>query len=78
MNALVYNLFVRLAYQYRSPGYVDWTNYADEVRFKAGLRDFFDPPNAVFLESSGVPVGDVLFEMLNKRKENEGFRESKV
>jgi len=78
MNALVYNLFVRLAYQYRSPGYCDWPNYADDVRFKAGLRDFIDPPNATFLESSGVPVGDVLFEMLGKRKENEGYRESAV
>jgi hypothetical protein len=78
MNALVYNLFVRLAYQYRSAGYCDWPLYADDVRFKAGLRDFFDPPNANFLESSGVPVGDVLFEMLGKRKENEGFYESGV
>lgn len=75
MNALVYNLIVRLAYRYRSPGYCDWPHYADEVRFKSGLRDYIDPPHAAFLEASGVPVGDVLFDMLGKRKDNEGYRE---
>lgn len=78
MNALVYNLIVRLAYRYRSPGYSDWPHYSDEVRFKAGLRDYINPPNAVFLEASGVPVCDVLFEMLGKRKDNEGYIERAV
>lgn len=75
MNGTVYGLLMDMAFQYRSPGYCDWSNYADEVRFKSGLLDYIQLPKTDFLMSSGVPVQEILYSMLGKGKDGQGFVE---
>jgi hypothetical protein len=75
MNGVVYGWVMKLAFAYRSAGYCDWPLYADESRFKVGLCDYIHPEQTRFLEQSGVPVGDLLFDMLDRRQAGEGFRE---
>jgi hypothetical protein len=75
MNGVVYGVLMDLAYQFKSPGYCDWPNYADEVRFKTGVLDYINPHKADFLMSSGVPVQEILFSMFGKGKDGQGFVE---
>ena len=78
MSGVVYGVLMDRAYRYRSPGYCEWPMYADEVRFKDGLLDYFKPPQFNFLVHSGVQVQDLLFSLLGKGKDGQGFSEISV
>lgn len=78
MSGVVYGVLMDRAYRYRSAGYRDWPNFADETRFKAGLLDYIKPNQHQFLAQSGVPVQELLFSLLGKGKDGQGFVEIAV
>lgn len=61
-----YSRFMATLFQYRSPGYCDWKNFASAELFREGLVDYVDPPDAKRLEANGVPVGEFLWAQLEK------------
>lgn len=65
-NAVLFNHAFELAYRYTSPGYQDWVHYADVIRFKNGLLDYMKPNNYQKLQSNGIAVEDLLYDMLGK------------
>lgn len=75
MGSVIYGMLMEMAYQYRSPGYRDWPNYADEISFKNGLTDYLKPSQGDFLMQSGVNVPELIFSMLGKGKDGQGFVE---
>ncbi len=66
IHASIFAPFLRIAFNYRSPGYRDWPQYDDNVRFADGLVTHFSPIRASWLEANGVPVGDLLEVQLEK------------
>lgn len=68
MNGALYSLLMRYGYVYTSPGYRDWSLYADETRFSDGLLNYLQPGNHLHLQASGVATGDLLVEMLGMAK----------
>ncbi len=75
MNGVIYGMLMEMAYQYKSQGYSSWPNYADETSFKTGFAGYIQPPNHDFLIQSGVNVPDMLFALLGKGKDGQGFAE---
>jgi hypothetical protein len=75
MSGIVYGILMDRAYRFRSAGYCDWPKYADETRFKAGLLDYIEPQRTRFLTQAGVPVHELLFSLLGKGKDGQGFVE---
>jgi hypothetical protein len=75
MNGVVYGILMELAYNFRSPGYRDWVDYADEVRFKNGLAEYCKPKGYNFLTANGVNIQDILFSTLGNGKNGQGFIE---
>lgn len=65
IHASIFKPFLRIAFEYRSPGYRDWPLYDDDVRFTDGLVRHLSPVRATWLESSGVPVGEMIAVQLN-------------
>lgn len=78
MNGVVYGILMELAYKYASPGYRDWPEYADEVRFKNGLVMYSKPQGYNFLIGNGVNIADIIFSMLENGKNGQGFIEMSV
>lgn len=78
MSGVVYGVLMDKAFQYRSPGYRDWHLFGDEASFKAGLLDYLQPPQKVFLAQSGVPLQELIYAMLGKGKDGQGFVEIAV
>ena len=72
----IFNLIIAHAFQYKSPGYIDWQKYPDEQCFKKGFGQYIHPPNYNFLQVSDVLIDDLLFAMLEKI--NHGFDENLV
>ncbi|SDB43454.1 hypothetical protein SAMN05660653_02104 [Desulfonatronum thiosulfatophilum] len=64
IHASIFSPFLRIAVDYRSPGYRDWSRYDDDVSFTNGLVIHFAPVRASWLESNGVPVGEMLVAQL--------------
>ena len=64
MNGLFYRLLLDEAFNYQSPGYRDWPQYADPARFQSALVAYFAPPQHARLEGNGVDVGQMLFGLL--------------
>ncbi len=59
-----YRIFER-AFAYTSPGYRDWPDYADEIRFKSAWLDYLSPPNYRRLQANGVNnLQDLMFNLL--------------
>ena len=55
MNLVLYHQRLDAAFAYRSPGYRDWPNFADEARFQPALLDYLAAPAAVGrLQHNGV------------------------
>ena len=75
MNGVIYGILMELTYKYRSPGYRDWTDYADEVSFKNGLAGYLKPQGYNFLIDNGVNIPDILFSMLGNGKDGQGLIE---
>lgn len=63
-QVVIWDEFIKLAYQYRSPGYCDWVYYADPAALKAGICDYLSPNQVTMLKSVRVPVADMLFAWL--------------
>lgn len=78
MSGVVYGVLMDKAFQYRSPGYRDWHLFGDEASFKAGLLDYLHPPQKAFLVQSGVPLPELVYAMLGKGKDGQGFIEMAV
>jgi hypothetical protein len=64
MNGLFYNLLMKRAFVYRSPGYRDWVLYADDIRFKPALVDYVAPGAYLKLQGNGVDVEHLLLGLL--------------
>lgn len=75
MNGVIYGILMELAYKYGSPGYRDWTDYADEVSFKNGLAGYLKPQGYNFLIDNGVNIPDILFSTLGNGKDGQGLIE---
>jgi hypothetical protein len=60
IHANIFAPFLRNAFNFLSPGYQDWPQYDDKIRFADGLVTHFAPVRASWLESNGVFVGDLL------------------
>jgi len=55
MNGVLYQGLMRAAYNYRSPGYRDWPQFADRPRFEPAFLDYVaDSAAKTRLESNGV------------------------
>jgi hypothetical protein len=66
MNGLLYSLLVQRVFAYRSAGYRDWVQYADEVRFKPALLDYIAPRNYARLQDNGVDMERLLYGMIGQ------------
>ena len=66
---------MEIAYQYHSSGYVDWPKYADEVSFKNVLKDYLKPSQGDFLMRCSVHIPELIFSMIGKGKDGQGFIE---
>lgn len=75
MNGVIYGMLMEMTYKYQSPGYRDWPDYADEISFKNGLTDYLKPSQGDFLMQNRVNVPELIFSMLGKGKDGEGFVE---
>lgn len=64
MNGVFFNLLMRDAFRYTSPGYRDWVSYSDDSSFKEGLLEYVKPGNYQGLRSNGVPVEEIVFGSL--------------
>lgn len=64
MNSLIYHRAMKIAFAYSSPGYRDWRLYADPASFRAGLLDYIAPPSSILLQGSGVPLAEMLQDLL--------------
>lgn len=60
---------------FTSVGYADWPKYADEVSFKNGLTDYLKPSQGGFLMRCGVHIPELIFSMVGKGKDGQGFIE---
>lgn len=78
MSGVVYGVMMDKTFHYRSPGYRDWQLFADEASFKAGLLDYLQPPQKAFLIQAGVPLQELVYAMLGKGKDGQGFIEMAV
>ena len=55
------------AFAYQSPGYRDWSNYADEPRFKLAWLNYLSPRSSRRLEANGVGnLQDLMFGLLGQ------------
>lgn len=63
-QSVIWDEFLKQAFQYKSPGYKDWHLYADPEALKSGICDYLAPKHSRRLRSVRVPVADMLFELL--------------
>jgi hypothetical protein len=55
MNRVLYTRLLDAAFAYRSPGYRDWPQFADDNRFRPALLSYLADPNALArLEANGI------------------------
>lgn len=60
LSKVLFNHVMVVAFQGYSSPYDDWPRYDSPERLRCGIADLLQPAQKVFLESSGVPVADVL------------------
>lgn len=74
-----FQIFMDMAYAFRSPGYSDWHLYSDPVRFGQGLVPYA-MNNGKVLASNGVDVPKMLMDIIASllAKENAGYDEAIV
>jgi len=60
MGKIMYNLAMDIAFVGYAPPYSGWMNYDSPERLQAGIVDLLQPPQRIFLESSNVPVANIL------------------
>lgn len=75
LGGAIFNTVVHHAYQYRSPGYCDWINYADEPRLKMAVLDYMKPGNYERLLHNNVAVEELIYIILQKA---DGFSEKVI
>jgi len=63
-QAVIWDEFIKQAYQYRSPGYRDWVYFSDPTALKSGICDYLTPKQIQLLKSARIPVADMLFAWL--------------
>lgn len=63
-QAVIWDEFMKLAYQYTSAGYRDWTQYGDLTSLKPGICDYLAPTRSNWLKSVRIPVSDMVFQLL--------------
>ena len=67
MDRVLYNRLLDANFAYRSPGYCDWSKYADAPRFKDAWLDYLSPPNYHSLQGNGVSnLQDLMFGQLGQ------------
>jgi hypothetical protein len=68
MNGVLYTRLIDAAFAYRSPGYRDWPQFADESRFRPALLSYLADPNAVTrLEANGISnLPDLLIGLVGR------------
>lgn len=66
INAVLYSSVMDIAYRYTSPGYRDWYQFADHVRFKDGLVRYIKPGQYQRLQANGIAAHELLFDQLGK------------
>ncbi|MBM9535973.1 hypothetical protein [Desulfobulbus alkaliphilus] len=74
-----FQIFMKIVYSYKSPGYRDWHLYGDPVRFGQGLT-VYAMNNGKVLSSNGVDVPRMLMDIIASllAKENSGYIEEIV
>lgn len=68
MNGVLYTRLIDAAFAYRSPGYRDWPQFADDSRFRPALLSYLADPNALTrLEANGISnLPDLLFGLIGR------------
>ncbi len=61
---ILWDEFINLSFQYTSPGYCDWRNFADKASLKTGVSDYLRVSKNQWLKTARVPVADMIFAML--------------
>ncbi len=61
---VLWDAFLTLAYQYRSPGYSEWRQFGDKSSLKSGICDYLDLPATAQLQIARVSVADLLFDLI--------------
>lgn len=60
----LWEAFLHLAFQYRSPGYRDWPQYSDQEALKRGLSEYLAPRRIHQLKGIGIPVASMIFDLM--------------
>lgn len=68
MNGVLYMRLIDAAFAYRSPGYRDWPQFADDSRFRPALMSYLADPNAQSrLEANGISnLPDLLVGLIGR------------
>ncbi|WP_295437946.1 hypothetical protein [uncultured Thiodictyon sp.] len=67
VNRVFHDRLLGAAFAFRSPGYRDWPNYADEPRFKLAWLNYLSPRSSRRLEANGVGnLQDLMFGLLGQ------------
>lgn len=64
LGKVIYNSAMEIAFDCYPAPYRDWPNYDSPERLKSGIVDLFQLQQRAFLETSGVPLCDVLFQLI--------------
>ncbi len=64
LGKVMFNHAMDIAFHGYSFPYDDWPSYDSPEKLRSGIVDLLQPAQLVFLESSGVPVADVLARLI--------------
>ncbi len=64
LGKVVFNLAMEIAFDGYAPPYRDWPKYDSPESLHRGIADLLQPAQRGFLESSGVPVEDLLVRLI--------------
>ncbi len=64
MGKVMFNLAMEIAFDGYPAPYSNWTKYDSPERLNKGIVDLLKPSGRILLESSNVPVGDILASLI--------------
>lgn len=68
MSGVFFSLLMEHSFKYRSPGYSNWSLYADEIKLRKALTDYALPANLHRLISNGVTLEEITYTLAKSIK----------
>lgn len=75
LSKVIYNHAMTIAFQGYTYPYEDWPRYDSPESLHRGIVDLLQPNQQIFLESSGVPVADLIVRLIPIQ---DGFHEQVI